>query len=389
MRRGHRAGARRCPRAAGRSCALSPRQAVRRHAEPRRAAHASPGWASVRRVERGSIPLDGMLVTGERGVAVRACFGPGLTGRAISRRLLDGILLRAAVDAAGAQFQDRAVVQGPIVERVRGVMRVVGASIRTADGRTRAPASVGDHRRRWTTIVARLRARSRAAADGARAAGPSAPTTTASSGLGTIGEMHIRAGHYVGIAPLGAGLANICLVTPARAGFDRPDGLHERHVVTDPQLADRFAGARRVSRIAIAGPAGRRRPRGRRPGASSRGRRGRLRRSDDRRRSVARACAAPNWPRSSRSPRSTSPGFDAAAALAERACTDVRAKDARQPRYSAPWSSSEAAVRAAGFGARIAPGVLRPLIRYEADIPSDIESTTGLAAEMREVPWRP
>ena len=336
-------------------------------------------------VERDSIPLDGMLVTGEGGVAVRACFGPGITGRAISRRLLDGILLRAAVDA-GAQFQDRAVVQGPIVERVRGVMRVVGASIRTADGRTvRLPASVtiaADGRRSSLAIalgLARQPRRPRRWAVGAYYTGV--------SGLGTIGEMHIRAGHYVGIAPLGAGLANICLVTPRRAGFDRPEGLHERHVFTDPQLADRFAGARRVSRIATLGPLA--------VDARAAGVPGLLLAGDAagfvdpmtgdglslamRGAELAAELALTSL---------TSPGFDAAAALAERRARTFGRK-MRVNRALRALVSSEAAIRAAGFGARMAPGVLRSLIRYEADIPSDIESTTGLAAEMREVPWRP
>ena len=34
-------------------------------------------------------------------------------------------------------------------------------------------------------------------------------------GLAGIGEMHIRAGHYIGVAPLPGGVANVCLVSPA------------------------------------------------------------------------------------------------------------------------------------------------------------------------------
>ena len=40
------------------------------------------------------------------------------------------------------------------------------------------------------------------------------------AGLDTVGEMHVRGPHYIGVAPIGdAGLANVCLVTPARDGL--------------------------------------------------------------------------------------------------------------------------------------------------------------------------
>jgi hypothetical protein len=35
-------------------------------------------------------------------------------------------------------------------------------------------------------------------------------------GLSTFGEMHIRAGHYIGIAPLPGGLANVCVWAGSR-----------------------------------------------------------------------------------------------------------------------------------------------------------------------------
>ena len=67
--------------------------------------------------------------------------------------------------------------------------------------------------------------------------------------------MHVRGPHYIGVSPIGdAGLANVCLVTPAREGFADPARLLERHLAEDPVLGPRAAGARRVSAPSILGP---------------------------------------------------------------------------------------------------------------------------------------
>src|SRR5437867_11135189 len=46
-----------------------------------------------------ALPVDGMLVTGERGIQVRCAYDPGVRGLALLRRDLDAALLRAAVGA--------------------------------------------------------------------------------------------------------------------------------------------------------------------------------------------------------------------------------------------------------------------------------------------------
>jgi flavin-dependent dehydrogenase len=74
------------------------------------------------------------------------------------------------------------------------------------------------------------------------------------AGLTARGEMHLRPGHYLGVAPLGAGVANACLVTTPRQGFADPGRLLERTLREDPCLADRFASARRLSRCTTIGP---------------------------------------------------------------------------------------------------------------------------------------
>src|SRR5688572_7161807 len=50
-----------------------------------------------------SDPIDGMMVTGPRGITVRATYGGGLTGRAITRDAFDQWLVTRAI-AAGASF---------------------------------------------------------------------------------------------------------------------------------------------------------------------------------------------------------------------------------------------------------------------------------------------
>ena len=207
------------------------------------------------RVEAVSRPLDGMLITGNGGVHVRGTYGPGLVARALTRRVLDQLLVDAAI-AAGVQFQDGVRVEGPLVDEGggRAVVRVA-ILCRTGGGaaRMRVPAQL--------TIAADGRRSALAFALGL-ASHPPAPRRWAVgayfeglAGLETVGEMHVRGPHYIGVSPIGdAGLANVCLVTPAREGFADPARLLERHLAEDPVLGPRAAGARRVSAPSILGP---------------------------------------------------------------------------------------------------------------------------------------
>jgi len=72
-----------------------------------------------------------------------------------------------------------------------------------------------------------------------------------------FGEMHVRGGHYIGIAPVPAGLTNVCVVIPWCAG-DAPIG-DPRHLIVkalagDRLLRDRFAGARMATVPVVLGP---------------------------------------------------------------------------------------------------------------------------------------
>src|SRR5207244_13436930 len=120
-------------------------------------------------------------------------------------------------ERAGALFEPAAAVRQAIVSNERrGGLRVCGVVVHS-HGRT-------------STIHARVVV----AADGRRsvlafglglARHPPAPRRWAIgayaegvSGMSSLGEMHIRRGYYIGVAPLPNGLTNICLVKPSAGG---------------------------------------------------------------------------------------------------------------------------------------------------------------------------
>src|SRR5262249_24835004 len=73
----------------------------------------------------------------------------------------------------------------------------------------------------------------------------------------SLGEMHVRSGRYIGIAPVPGGLTNICVVKPWRPGdraFGDPRRLLLEELARDPLLSDRFVGARLANPPAVLGP---------------------------------------------------------------------------------------------------------------------------------------
>jgi flavin-dependent dehydrogenase len=75
--------------------------------------------------------------------------------------------------------------------------------------------------------------------------------------LAQQGEMHVRRGHYIGIAPVPGGLTNVCLVKPSGPGdpsLADPAALLLNTLAGDPLLRDRSAGARLVSAPVVLGP---------------------------------------------------------------------------------------------------------------------------------------
>src|SRR5688500_19468010 len=86
--------------------------------------------------EAGALPVDGMIVTGERGVRVRASYDGRAGGLAITRRALDAALVGGAT-TAGARVEEGVLVRGALLSggRVRGIIMA------GRDGRDlRAPA---------------------------------------------------------------------------------------------------------------------------------------------------------------------------------------------------------------------------------------------------------
>ena len=195
------------------------------------------------------LPVEGMRVSGDNGVLVEGRYPDGVTGRALLRRQFDWMLLQDAM-TAGAQFEPAVAVNHAIVEdgRVAGVRLHGGCELRAkvtiaADGR-RSTLAFG-------LGLAAHPARPRRWALGAYVDVP------ADASPRTLGEMHVRAGHYIGIAPVPGGLTNVCVVTAWKMG-DAAIGDPRRAIVDalarDRLLRDRFAGARFTTRPVVLGP---------------------------------------------------------------------------------------------------------------------------------------
>ena len=197
-------------------------------------------------VRARALPITGMTVTGP-GASVESDYPGGVCGVSLTRRELDALLVRAAV-AAGARFEEEVTVLGAAVEKdqVIGIRTTERRGVRqarmviAADGRaSRVGASVG------LTAFAR---RPRRWAFGAYFEGV--------DGLTTRGEMHIRPGGYVGIAPLPGDLANLCVVRELRGGGATVDqnAVLGQAISSDPLLQDRFRRARQVTPVVVLGP---------------------------------------------------------------------------------------------------------------------------------------
>jgi flavin-dependent dehydrogenase len=205
-------------------------------------------------VDSRGFPVHGMLLTGPAGAQVRGLYGSGIIGRSLVRREFDQILIEAAV-AAGAQFQDGVRVQGPIIEQADGSREpsVHGAMLVARDGRTlRIPAQMtiaADGRRSTLAFALRL------------AHQPARPRRWAIGGyfqdvdgVDIVGEMHIRRGHYIGVAPLPAGVVNACYVSASREGMAQPAAQLLRALWRDPLLRERFVRARITGPVSVLGP---------------------------------------------------------------------------------------------------------------------------------------
>jgi flavin-dependent dehydrogenase len=73
---------------------------------------------------------------------------------------------------------------------------------------------------------------------------------------GCFGEMHLRHGRYIGIAPLPGGLVNACVVTADRLALRDPARLLLETLRSDAAFVERFAAARQVTPVVCLGPLG-------------------------------------------------------------------------------------------------------------------------------------
>jgi flavin-dependent dehydrogenase len=202
-------------------------------------------------IER-SDPIAGMLLTGPGGVSVRGEYGGGRAGRSITREVLDQWLVDRAIDA-GASVEENVAIRDVAMDggRVAGV--IAGHNGHT----TRHPARMviaADGRR---SAIAIARGLSRQPPRPRRWAIGNYFTDVA--GMTTLGEMHVRRGHYIGVAPVPGGLTNACLVLPydashERGELSRPQQALESHLRADPELSERFARARPVAAPVMLGP---------------------------------------------------------------------------------------------------------------------------------------
>lgn len=233
-------------------------------------------------IDKQSLRVDGMRVTGERGVAIEARYPDGLSGCAITRRDLDWLLLQQAI-AAGCQFEPGVAVRRAIVDQQGAVRSVSGATVDAAGRDLRMDARVtiaadGRHStiafglgiaqhpqrpRRWA-IGAYFEnfMPSPAVPNGAGVgAGPGAVPTPAPTPAPLLpvafGEMHVRRGHYIGVAPIPGALTNVCLVKPSGPGdaeLRDPAATLTRALAGDPLLRDRAAHARIATPPVVLGP---------------------------------------------------------------------------------------------------------------------------------------
>ena len=215
------------------------------------------GLAAI--VESRGLPVSGMLVTGEHGVAIEGRYPRGLSGRAIVRAELDLALVRDAIEA-GVVFEPGTAVRSALV-RDRGgrsivggvtVSRGAGAAVHDIDAPITLAADGRHSVLAFSLGLARHPASPRRWAAGAYFEGVHARDASTA-----VGEMHIRRGQYIGVAPLPDGRTNVCLVKPSAGGdraFADPAAALNAAIAGEPILADRFRRATMIAPPVVLGP---------------------------------------------------------------------------------------------------------------------------------------
>ena len=220
----------------------------------------NPGALAVLRrlnvnAAEGGLPVDGMIVSGPGGVRVAARYPGGVQGRALTRRDLDAALVQAAADA-GVEVDEGVLVQRALVgeppDKSDATGPVCGVELKTPSGQRRISARL---------VIAADGRESRIARALSLATHPSRPRSWAVgsyfhgvAGMTSMGEMHVRAGHYLGVAPLPGGLTNACVVSDDRRRLRDGGALLEQVIGEEPELRDRFRSATMIGRPVVLGP---------------------------------------------------------------------------------------------------------------------------------------
>jgi menaquinone-9 beta-reductase len=202
-------------------------------------------------VEAGALRVDGMVVTGG-GTTVRAEYPAGIRGSALTRAVFDARLLATAA-RAGVEVNEGALVTGPVSEGTADEAQVIGVNVLRRGG--------GASIERARLVIAAEGRHSRMAFALGLARHPERPRRWAIGAyysdvdeVGSLGEMHVRRGHYVGVAAVPGGLTNVCLVTGDRRRVAAPEESLRALLLSEPMLRERFARARRASPVAVLGP---------------------------------------------------------------------------------------------------------------------------------------
>jgi flavin-dependent dehydrogenase len=200
-----------------------------------------------------AFPLSGMLVTGPH-AAIEGRYPEGSRGLALTRSVFDAWLVEHAT-RAGARLETGLVVRAPLLEGsgphpvVRG-LQLAGKDAGASTIRMPATVTIAADGRR--SVVARALGLTRHPERPRRWAYGTYATNV--SGTSDVGEMHIRRGFYFGIAPLGDGRSNVCVVTAARPSASSPLDVIRRAIAADGMLSGRLRDATFESRVRVLGP---------------------------------------------------------------------------------------------------------------------------------------
>jgi flavin-dependent dehydrogenase len=208
--------------------------------------------------QSGAAALAGIRVRAPNGAVIAGDFiadhgfrGFRDRGLSVRREVLDAILLDRA-RAAGARVTEGVRVTDVLRDSAR---RVTGVT-------TLVDGERSEHRARLVIAADGLRsviAHRLGLAHALRWPRRLALVThyTNVADVGEHGEMHVERDGYVGIADVGNGQTTVALVVPASHARDIAGdraAFLERWLRDRPQLAPRFAGARRVSPVIATGP---------------------------------------------------------------------------------------------------------------------------------------